>query len=193
MNKPDVSIIIPSIRPHKLVGVYESILDATKKNNFEIIVVGPYQLPKELESKVNIKFIKDYGSPVRASQLGAIVAEGEVLTSISDDAFMLEDSMDIHLEILRNLGGDPKNILITKYYEGQLENILGKPFLMENREHRSIIGKNISPGHSTQQDRYYKINNAACTRSPHLPEDWWIFNVVYIYRSFFEELGGWDC
>ena len=72
------------------------------------------------------------------------------------------------------MGDDYKNVVITKYLEG----VSGTQKLH-------------------QPDYYYKINGKQgfrpCSYSPHLPDDWWIFNTALMYRRFFEELGGLDC
>jgi len=193
MTKPEVSVVLPSIRPHKLYGVYDSIVHASRNTSFELIVVGPYPLPDELKDKKNVKYIKDYGSPVRASNIGACVAEGKILTWIADDGFMLEDSMDKHLEILYAHGNNPKNIIISKYYENQIGPIDGEKFDPSRNDHRNYVIENAPKDYPTLQEKYYKINNADCTRSPYIPDDWWIFNVAFLYREFFEYLGGWDC
>jgi hypothetical protein len=63
-----------------------------------------------------------------------------------------------------------KNVVINKYTEGA-----------EGTEK------------SLQDDNYYKVNGADCTRSPFIPDDFWIFNTGLMYYTFFRELGGWDC
>ena len=45
--KPEISIVMPGIRPDNWSKVYESIKKSTKRT-FELIIVGPYQLPPEL-------------------------------------------------------------------------------------------------------------------------------------------------
>jgi hypothetical protein len=193
MSKPELSVVLPSIRPHKLFGVYESIKNASVNTSFELIVVGPYALPEELQGLDNVKFIKDHGSPVRASNIGASYAQGKILTWIADDGFMLENSVDEHLKILYSKGDDTRNVIISKYYENQIGPINGEPFDPSRNDHRNYVIENAPTDYPTLQEKYYKINNADCTRSPYIPDDWWIFNVAFLYREFFEYLGGWDC
>ena len=171
MSKPEISIILPGIRRELWDRFYESISISTKRT-FELIIVGPYPLTEKLESLTNVKYVKDFGSPVRASNIAASICEGKVITWCADDSWLLEDSIDKHVDMLYEMGPDIKNVVVAKYYEGQ-----------EGTKDRTTL----------QPDSYYLVNNADCTRSAHIPDDWWIFNAAYLYREFFEDLGGWDC
>ena len=53
--KPEISILMPGIRPDRWTSVYNSILESTKRE-FELIIVGPYALPKELQEAKNVRF-----------------------------------------------------------------------------------------------------------------------------------------
>ena len=74
----DLTVLVPAIRKERWVDMYNSIKSSTKRN-FELIIVGPYSLPEELQRMVNVKYIKDYGNPVRASQIGSLIAEGKYI------------------------------------------------------------------------------------------------------------------
>jgi hypothetical protein len=78
-SKMKLSIIMPAIRSDKWQKVYDSIqLDFP----WELIIVAPYDnhtLPRH-----NVKYIQDFGSPVRASCIGANLANGKYLTWIAD-------------------------------------------------------------------------------------------------------------
>lgn len=165
--KPEISIILPSIRNEKLLGVYTSILDSTKRS-FELIIIGPNQLPVELQNKSEIVYISSFASPIVASQIGAELARGEIFLWSADDAIFLPNALDESIELLRSMGDNYKNVVVAKYYEGS---------------------EAVKP---LQPDAYFKINNTPWTSSPHAKDDWWIFNVAIMYRKFFEELGGWD-
>jgi len=171
MNKPEISIILPAIRQQWWDRFYDSILISTKRT-FELIIVGPYPLTEKLQSLGNVKYVKDFGSPVRASNIAASLCEGKVVTWGGDDAWYLENTIDTHVDMLYSMGPETNNVVVAKYFEGQ-----------EGSIDRTTL----------QPDSYYLINNADCTRSPHIPDDWWIFNAGYLYREFFEFMGGWDC
>jgi GT2 family glycosyltransferase len=173
MDKPEISIILPAIRTQNWNNLYTSILDSTKRN-FELIICSPFSLTEELQNVSNVKYVKDFGSPTRASMIASVLAEGNLITWLTDDAVMLPNALDEAIEHLYSMGDNYKNVVITKYLEG-----------MNGTQKIN------------QPDYYYLINGKEgfrpCTYSPHLPDDWWIFNTAIMYRSFFEELGGLDC
>ena len=170
LKKPDLSIILPSIRPHRLQSVYESIASSTKLD-FEIIVVGPYQLPDFFNDKKNVKYVRDFGSPVRAQNIALLLCEGEFLTTHADDALVAPGSIDVHISMLKEMGPDIKNVVIAKFKEG-------------------------APGSKDQEklhhDDYFKIFTGPAA-SPYFPPNWWLFNVAFMHTRFVEALGGWDC
>tara|TARA_R110000796_G_scaffold67777_6_gene155605 strand:+ start:10042 stop:10836 length:795 start_codon:yes stop_codon:yes gene_type:complete len=168
--KPELSIILPSIRTERLESLYESILKSTKRT-FELIICGPNQLPESLKDLKNIKFVKDYGSPVRASNIAASLCEGKIYTWFADDCILFEDSLDKCIDQFELLGSDPSNVLVAKYYEGQ-----------EGSTERETL----------QPDEYFKIRSTPAS-SPYLPQDWWLFNIAFLHADFFNSLGGWDC
>ena len=168
--KPEISIIIPSIRPDRLEKLYQSILKSTDRS-FEVVIVSPYPLPASLESVKNIKYAKDFGSPVRASNIAASLCEGRVYTWAADDCLFFEGSLDIYMDQFYKMGDNRKNVLVGKYYEGQ-----------ENSAERKTL----------QPESYFKIINTPAS-SQFLPNDWWLFNIGVMYQEFFHELGGWDC
>lgn len=169
-NKPDISVILPSIRKEKLVGFYESFLKSCKKHSFELIIVSPNNIPQEFVDIKNIKYVKDFGSPNRAQCIAFLLCEGEIVTWQADDALLIEDSMDIHIDLLKSMGNDHKNVVVTKYREGQF-----------NTSNRNIH----------HPDEYFIINYGPAS-SPYIPMNWWLFNVAFIYRDFMEYLGGFD-
>jgi len=167
--KPELSIIVPSIRPERLPKVYDSILKSTSVK-FELIVVGPYPLPPELEKYKNIKYVRDFGNPSRAHNIGLLLCEAPIITWMADDGIMLEGAIDSHLDLLKSLGPNENNIVVAKYYEGQV-----------GSKEREIL----------QPDSYFKIINTPAA-SPYFPADWWLFNIAYMYKKFAYALGGWD-
>lgn len=178
--KPEISIILPAIRRDKWDHFYNSIRESTKRS-FELIICGPYPLTETLQNIQNVKYIKDFGSPTRASAMATLVAEGNLITWSCDDAIMLPGAMDEAIDALYSMGNNYKNVVISKYLEGQ------------NGTHKIVQG-----------DWYYHINGSPpcpqfpsgarhCTYSEHVPEEYYIFNTAIMYRQFFEELGGLDC
>lgn len=171
LNKPLLSIVLPCIRPDNLDAIYKSIeLSATKKENtWELVIVGPYDLPETLKDKPNVKFFKDWGSGVRASCIASNLCEGKLVTWSADDALFIPEALDKNIELLLSLGKNERNVVVAKYYEGQ--NGTQKPL---------------------QPDGYFKIGGSPWTYTPYVNPEWWLFNVGIMYRSFFDDLGGWD-
>jgi GT2 family glycosyltransferase len=168
MKKPFISITLPAIRAPLWDDLYDSILLSCKKYSFELILCGPLPLTKKLQSKENVKYVKDLGCPTRASNIACSLAEGELITWIADDAVMIEDSLDKNIDMLLQMGNDYKNVIIQKYYEG-----------------KNGTKKELFP------DNYFLINNSG-NQSPYLNDNWYLFNNPLMYRKFYDELGGLD-
>ena len=168
MQKPEISIILPAIRQHKWDSLYDSICQSTNRE-FELIIVSPFPLTEKLQKLKNVKYVKDWGSPVRASNIAALMCEGNLVTWAADDATFFENSLDKNIDILYSMGQDDRNVVLCKYNEGN----------------------NPEDVHIHMNPNYYKLNNSSYF-SPFLNNEWLIFNVGIMYRTFFEFLGGWD-
>lgn len=107
--KPKLSILTPSIRKDRILGMYTSLLQSCKKHSFELVIVGPYY-PDMLTDR-NVKYIRDFGSPARAVQIAANFAEGELLTLVTDDAYCYENTID---QCIDDLDTD---IMLMRYTE----------------------------------------------------------------------------
>jgi hypothetical protein len=119
----DLSILMPGIRTQFWEDIYNKFEKYLTKNSWELVIVGPYSLPKELESKRNIKYVKDFGSPIRCQQIGLILSEGEFITWTSDDGVPLEGALE---EAFYDL--NEGTILSGKYYEGEgTDHIMSNP------------------------------------------------------------------
>lgn len=167
--KPTISIILPAIRKDNWDALYNSISLACKKHSFEVIFCGPLSLTEKLQSLPNVKYVKDLGSPTRASNIACLMAEGELLTWIADDGVMIEDSLDKNIELLRSMGSDVKNVVVVKYYEGS------------DRSKKNL-----------QQDSYFYLGNT-CLRSRYVNPLWLMYNNPIMYRAFYDKIGGLDC
>lgn len=171
MVQPEISIILPGIRKDNWNKVYDSIQVSTKRT-FELIICGPHSLTPELEQQKNVKLVRDFGSPVRASNLAGSLCEGKLVTWTADDALFLGDgALEKNIDTLLHLMNNKKNdVVVSKYYEGK--NGTNKPL---------------------QNDEYFRLSGSDWTRSQYIPKNWWLFNVAIMHKEFFEELGGWDC
>lgn len=168
--KPEISIVMPAIRVHNWDRVYQSIENATKRT-FELIIVSPYPLTPFLQGKRNVKYVKDFGSPVRTSCIGAMLCEGDfVYPTHSDDAVFIEDSIDDNIAFLLQQGSDIKNVIVCKYSETE----------------------GCKQPEKFHPDDYYKLTTAPVNKE-HIPDHWLIFNSAIWHRKYFDTFGGWDC
>ena len=156
-----LSIICPGIRTENWETLYKSIEKATTET-WELVFIGPYDLPENLKSKSNITFIKDFGTPTRCKQIGLIHSKGKFINWAADDGVFLEDSIDGAFKLMQ-----PDTIVMQKYYEGSQAPIF-------------------------EGDDYYKLNFHDCTKAQYIPDDYWILNGGLIPRDIATELGGWD-
>jgi len=151
------------IRAEHWIRRYESVKLATTRP-FEIIIISPYPLPPPLQDLKEIKYVKDYGSPVRCVNIGVSVAEGKYFVPCADDAVSAPGSLDLLVDNFNAMPPNEKNVVTAKYTEAG----------------------------NYQADSYYLINNSTWTSSPHVPNDWYIFNEMIMNTSYFIEMGGWD-
>lgn len=169
--KPILSILLPSIRKERLEAFYITLLQSAMKYPFELIIVGPNELPVSLQCHKNIKCIRDFGSPSRAQAIALLLAEGEIVTWLSDDALLFPNSIDTHIDLLKSMGTNIKNVVVSKYREGS--------------EGSDARNKN-------HPDEYFKLKGSPVA-TKYLNNDWWLFNIAFIYREFIEQLGGFNC
>lgn len=160
--KPHISIVIPSIRVNDLPEIYNSV---NINCPWEFIIVSPYDLPDFFKDKTNIKYVKDFGSPTRASCIGHSVATGDLIFESADDGIVISETLQKSIDIMDENKDNEKFVVVNKYLEGS-----------------DII----------QPDDYYKICNAY-VNSPYINLEWLIFNTVIIRKSYYDYLGGLDC
>lgn len=167
MDDITLSIVLPGIRDYNWTKLYISIEKACSCS-WELLICGPVkEFPKDIRDKENVKIIYDKGSPVRASNIAASLASGRYITWTADDAVYLPGSIDKALELL---GDDTKDVVVGKYFEG----VSGSD--------KKLNG-----------DDYFKIKGSTSTNTPWIKEDWYLFNIAFMHRDFFDSLGGWDC
>jgi len=162
--KVDITILVPAIRKERWVHLYNSIKESTKRS-FELIIVGPHNLPDELQRKINVKYIKDFGNPVRASQIGSLIAEGKYIFWASDDGTFQKGALDKAMDCLEN---------------------------QENKSINDVVISNYREGGQAQSDDVLRLN-VAYPKTPYIPDEWYQFNVATMYTEFFHQLGGYDC
>jgi hypothetical protein len=162
----DLSYLMPGIRPQNWIAVYDSLKRATKRS-CEIVFVGPYAGPDELMGLPNVKFIEDWGSPVRAAQIALTHSEGKFVFLGCDDGYFFDGALDHLFDELESMGEpSPYNIVIGKYTEGS--------------------------GSGMADDWYYYITKHA-SHPEGVKDDWFMGNNLLLDREhFIETFGGYN-
>lgn len=163
-----ISILIPSIRPHLLEGVYNSI-SKSFSGEWELILASPYPLPKSLADKTNVVYIKDDGTPIRGRQRALLAATGEYICYSADDCSFYPNSLDIAYNTIKDK--DYKTIILGKYREGE--------------EVNSFM----------DTDSYYFLMTHDFLKPimMNIPRDYKLLNTGLISRKLILEIGGFDC
>lgn len=166
--KCDLSILIPAIRVHKWYNLYNSLLNSCKKYTFELVLIGPFDLPPEMTGIKNVKFIKDFGCPTRAAQLGVSHCEGNFLYHCVDDALFFENAIDESLF----------------FYE---KNCSAKDVInMRYRESSNYTGVELP-------EEFWYAHFHEELRLPGINSSWKISLHHLMSLDYFKYLGGWDC
>ena len=186
MNKFDLTVLIPGIRPHNWQKLYDSIGESTTKS-FEAIFIGPFKsledagVPKlELH---HVTFLEDWGTPIKCQQRALTHSQGEWITWAADDGIFLPGALDIGFNILDEYEGSThKTIILGKYYEGNnptayddIRNMSVDGYYVLNHHHFHV------PGLPTDPNEF-----------PWLPKPSFLLNVGLVTRQVLEEVGGWD-
>ena len=166
-----LSIIIPGIRPENWLRVCNAIEKASTVST-EIIFVSPHDLPVELQSKANVKHINSKASPTVCAQLGSIEAVGQYVVFGCDDGFMNAGTQEQIWNMLE--GQDRKTVVMGKYTEGPP----GK--------HRKFWKCQLA-------DSYYHPSTSMLNPPAHIPKTYKSGSFSYMDRSYFKEIGGYDC
>lgn len=165
---PTLSILIPSIRPHLLEGVYNSISESFH-GEWELVLISPYPLPASLKEKTNVKYIYDAGTPIRCRQMGLIASNGYYICYAADDVTFYPNALDIAYEKIKK--EDYKTIILGKYREGE--------------EINSFM----------DTDSYYFLmtHDALKPIMHNIPRDYKLLNTGLMSKKLLMEIGGFDC
>jgi glycosyltransferase involved in cell wall biosynthesis len=163
--KPKISILMPAIRQERWSNLFLSIADSLESmDNFELILVSPYNLPEDLASIANIKLIVDYGSPTRCFNIALEAAEGELVTWGADDG---------------------------KYLPGKLKQVIEKLETRNNKKH--IIALSQMEDKHVYNKEFCRINKHHQLRSPFIQDDFVLFPTAVMHTNFMRSIGGLDC
>lgn len=119
----DISLIVPSIRPHNWQRFLNSVQNSCTKYNWEVVFIGPFNNERAMEN-LPIKWIKSYDTVPVCLQLGSREASGKLIFHTVDDGLLLPNSLDLAIDFYNtNCYND---ILNCRYTEGP--NFSGRPF-----------------------------------------------------------------
>ena len=169
--KPTLSILVPGIRTEQWTRIYEEMSRSCNRHDFEIIFCSYRDMPAELSSKDNVKFIYDEGSPSRCLQHASTIAEGNYIAIMSDDCIVLENSFSDCIDQLKSSSNQEKNIIALRYTEGQNFKANPKDF-----------------DHS-----YWMAHYHSDLRIPGIESHWLICLMFLMKNDYFRYLGGIDC
>ncbi len=186
MTHYDISILLPTIRTHLLEDLYDSIIKACPRHTFQLVAVGPFDLPTSLKEKNNVKYIKDYGCPSRAMQIALLHADGKLIQPLVDDCFYYPDALSNTIDIFN---GSIRNL--------QYNDILGMRFF-ENPEHYQKIKSGETDDQNPEQRKKSHPDNYwfAAGSYSHLKgiKPQWMLACLFIAnRITILSMGGWDC
>ena len=162
--KFDLSIVIPGIRTPNWVNPYESAEKACKKYRWEMIFISPFDLPDGLKDKDNVLLVKSLGSVPRCVQIGVPKCNSELFFLTVDDCHFAEDSLDLSLDKFFEACG-PKDAMAVIYGEGG----------------------------NLMESKYWEVKTHGDFRLPGIDQSWKIANQCIMHKSYFVELGGFDC
>lgn len=176
MNDIDISIGVPGIRTESWELLVSSIDKAIMTHNYEIIFVGPRELPESLKNDHRIKYIQDFGCPSRALQISSTVATGKLFTWAVDDGVLNVGSFDDQIsEYLQKYKPEDKTIMNLIYTEGEhwkygADLRLTQPYNWYRPKYH---------------DDFKKLNGV---------QDDWITAILFVmYLEHYRYLGGIDC
>lgn len=107
VKKPEVSILLPSVRGHAMLHCITSIINNTYDVDYEIVVIGDVQPPDFIKAKIRWIDEEERQGVVTALMLGYDFSHGDFVIPMSDDARVCENWLKPTLDEVKK---DEKNI-----------------------------------------------------------------------------------
>lgn len=187
--KYELTVLVPGIRTKNWKRLYESVGNSFK-GTYEIIFIGPYLPPEDLVCADNIRYIQDWGSPIRCQQIALTKAEGVFITWAADDGYFIKDALSIAYDKIMSCYDTPTH---NEFIINKLE-VTSTGIAFNNK--RIVMGKyyegNNDGDMPMQNNDYYDLNNHDATRIKWLPKPCYMLNVGLVPTSLLLEMGGWD-
>lgn len=160
-----LSIFLAGIRTSGWNALYESVSRSTALDDYELIIVSPYDLPPQLQGKSHVRLVKDAGCPTRCYQLGLLASKGEYIVWAGDDGtFSSTMAIDKGLE---SIPKHKKGVVAFKYSEGHVEQ---------------------------KGDAWWRLGYHPMLKCrKYVPNHYFLVMSGMMHREYLLELGGWDC
>lgn len=166
---PQISLIIPGIRPSMFQNVYDSF-SRTWHGTFEIVFITPCDLPPlKTTPRGQIQWYRDFGCPSRALQIGWINAKADWLCFATDDCTFDYDTLNQAWRTLHKHEFDYKTVVVCKYTESD----------------------NWSKWMMTPW--YYHAYFHGDFRHPNIPIHFKLYMNGLISKKVMKKIGGFDC
>lgn len=178
----DISIVVPGIRPEKWVRLYTSFKESFHGSG-EMIFISPFDLPKHLWNKEDVRIINSHRCPVGCQQMGHKDALGKYICWLPDDCALLAGSLDIAFNLMKNENFDHETVVMGKYTEGEEGSV---------DFNRGTKGSAYNP--DMEKEVWYHLNYHKDLRDMDVfPNDYLMLNVGLISAQLLREFGGLDC
>jgi hypothetical protein len=123
-----LSIIVPTIRTHLLARFIDSVRLSCVKHTYEIIFIGPFELPDNLKAP-NIQHIHSYFTVPVCIQIATSVAKGELVCHAVDDSVFYGGTLDRCIELFHTHGCD---VVGLTYVENTNDMAVAEKWLVKN-------------------------------------------------------------
>ncbi len=182
-----LSIFLAGYRTQNWLKLYESISNITIMTDYELVFVGPYPLPEELQGKENVRFIHDFGCPSRCYQLGLLHSQGEYVVWAADDGVFT-----------RGLAIDKALESMPQHRKGAVSLTFVEGATSKQRMFGSKVKNRVKKKFEKQKEKNPRSMEWVMGKNPFLvmPEisgHYLVIMNALIRRDYLVEIGGWDC
>ena len=160
----NITILIPGIRTPNWKNLLESLKQTCKRYSYDVLFTSPFDIPREIKERDNIKLIKSYATIPVCVQQSVLEIDSELFFLTVDDCVFAEDALDEALDLYHDRCSE-KDIISALYGEG---------------------------GNKMEQ-KYWLVNTHQDLRLPGIPKGFALANQPIMRKELFIESGGFDC
>lgn len=167
----DLTLILPSIRPHLWDRFFRSFVRSVRKHTYTIIIVGPvFPENKILDTNPDVIYLKSYSPPTRCAQIAALLAHSKYLCWVADDGIWFKNSLSQCIGAMNDVSND-KDFMCMRYYEGV----------------------DFSGNDRSQPIDYWMAHHHPTLRLPGIPKHYKLGLSNIYHLDYFRQIGGFDC